>query len=409
MRTVIIIGAGPAGLMAAVAATEAGAAVVILEKMPSPGRKLLATGGGRCNFTVDGGIERFLDGFLPAQAKFLRSAAHRFPPEEMIAWLEARGVAVKRERGNRVFPQSDRAKDVLDALLKEAHSFGARIISDAAVTSIAPADGALLVKHRRGDERADAVIIATGGLSMERTGSSGDGYRLAASLGHAIAPPRPSLIPLLTGETWPGSLAGLSLRNVEISVSSGGKRITRFGEMIFTQRGIGGPIVIELSRFLLDDLSGGPVACRLDLKPALDDAQLDRRLIREIESSPRRLLRNIMKELMPVALGEAIGRAFNFDLDQPASSFGRDERRRLAALLKAIPLTIIGTAPIEDAIVTCGGVSLKEIDPRTMESRLVPGLFFAGEVIDIDGDCGGYNLQAAWSTGRLAGRSAANP
>lgn len=406
---ILVIGAGPAGLMASIVAAKAGARAVLLEAGPKPGRKLLATGGGRCNVTHSGDIASFLAGFDTRAARFLKHAAYAFSPDDAARYFESLGIALKTERGNRVFPVSDRAGEILDALTREVHSGGVTLIASSPVSKVNPElDGFTVVTPGK-MYRSRAVIVATGGLSMSRTGSTGDGFVLARTFGHTIETPRPSLAPLVTAETWPRGIAGLALKNVELAANLSGKRIRRFGEMLFTHRGIGGPITLEISRHLTDTLSAGkgPVRVEIDLKPALDEKKLDARLLRELQENPRRQLSSVLLTLMPSSLAEVFLAHFGFDRETTASHVTREERIRLRMLLKALPLTVTATESIETALVTRGGVALTEINPGTMESRLRPGLFFAGEVIDADGDCGGYNLQMCWATGLLAGRSAA--
>jgi len=406
---ILVAGAGPAGLMAAIEGARNRAAVILLEAGPKPGRKLLATGGGRCNLSHAGTIESFLEGFDRKAARFLKPAAYAFPPEEAVRFFESLGAPLKVERGARVFPASDRADDILKALLKEAEAVGVILHMAAPVKSISGCSGAFEISSGRGIYRSGAVILATGGLSMRRTGATGDGYAFARNLGHTIVEPHPSLVPLVTEETWPREAAGLALKNVLLAAHLGKKRITRFGEMLFTHNGIGGPITLEISRFLTDTLStgGGPVRVEIDLKPALDEKKLDARLLRELNENPRRRLSTVLHTLMPESLMKIFTSHFGFNPELTAGHVTREERLRLLRLLKTLPLTVTATEPIEEALVTRGGVSLSEIDSRTMESKLCPGLFFAGEIINADGDCGGYNLHQCWATGALAGRSAA--
>ncbi len=406
---IVVVGAGPAGIMASIEAARVGARTILLESGPRPGRKLLATGGGRCNVTHSGTIESFLQGFDTRASRFLRHAAHTFPPDAAVKQFESLGIALKTERGNRVFPVSDRAGEILDALLREARNAGVSLRTSHPVSDVQAVEDGWSVVAGAETFRTRAVILATGGLSMRRTGSTGAGYAFARSLGHTVGEPRPSLVPLVTAEEWPEEVAGLALKNVELSASVEGKRISRFGEMLFTHRGIGGPITLEISRFLTDTLSAGngPVRVEIDLKPALDEQKLDARLQRELKESPKRQLFSVLTTLMPVSLAEIFVKYFGFDRTLSTSHVTREDRVRLRMLLKALPLTVTATDPIETALVTRGGVSLSEIDPRTMESRLHPGLFFAGEIIDADGDCGGYNLHMCWATGFLSGRAAA--
>jgi predicted Rossmann fold flavoprotein len=394
--------------MASISAAKDGARVILIEAGPKPGRKLLATGGGRCNVTHAGTVQSFLEGFDTRAARFLKAAAYGFPPDEAMRYFESLGITLKTERGDRVFPKSDRAEEILDALLHEARSAGVVLVASASVTAVKTEEEGFEIITGRGIYHSPAVILATGGLSMRRSGSTGDGYAFARALGHTIEPARPSLVPLVTAETWPREVAGLALKNVELAAIVEGKRIRRFGEILFTHHGIGGPITLEISRHLTDILHSGrgPVQAEIDLKPALDEKKLDARLLRELRENPRRHLISVLLTLMPASLAEIFINHFGFTRDTSASQFTREERVRLRLLLKALPLTITATEPIEAALVTRGGVRLSEIEPRTMESRLRQGLFFAGETIDADGDCGGYNLHLCWATGMLAGKSA---
>ncbi len=413
-----VIEAGPAGLMAAVECAKQGARVVILESGPKPGRKLLATGGGRCNITHAGTRESFLEGFDKKGARFLKPALYLFSPQDTFDYFTTLGIKLKTERGARVFPASDRADEILSVLLREAASAKVEIKKHSKVTSVSCKETTGSVSNEENGYkivsdkytvRSRSLIIATGGLSMKRSGSTGDGYRFAESLGHTIVELRPSLIPLITKEKWPGSIAGLSLKNVKLSASLKKKKISRFGEMLFTHTGIGGPITLEVSRFLTDILykEKKSVYAEIDLKPALDDSKLDARLLREIKNSPKRKISGLVKQLMPASLAEVYVQLSGLDKNLSVSELGKNDRSKLRHLIKALPLTITGTEPVEKALITRGGVNLKEIDSKTMSSKICCGLFFAGEVIDVDGDCGGFNLQMCWSTGKLAGKSAA--
>ncbi len=410
MFDTVIIGAGPAGIMAAISAAKAGASVLLLEAGAKPGRKLLATGGGRCNVTHAGSVQSFLEGFDTRAARFLKSAAYAFPPAEAMRYFESLGISLKTERGDRVFPVSDRAGEILDALLLDMRNAGVTLLTSVPVSGTEVLEDGFAVDAVDRKYHSRTVILSTGGLSMRRTGSTGAGFGFARVLGHTVQPPRPSLVPLVTEEDWPREVAGLALKNVELTARTGGKPIRRFGEMLFTHHGIGGPISLEISRHLTDILAsgGGPVRVEIDLKPALDEKKLDARLLRELQENPRRQIFTVLTTLMPVSLAEVFVTRFGFNRETTAAQVTREERIRLRTLLKAFPLTVTATEPIETALVTRGGVSLSEINPRTMESRLRPGLFFAGEVIDADGDCGGYNLHMCWATGLLAGRSAAS-
>lgn len=412
---VAVVGAGAAGLMAAAAAALGGAAVTVYERNSMAGKKLLIAGKGRCNFTRDCPIDELIEGFAP-NGKFLYSALSTFGPESVCKLLQGLGVDYKVERGKRVFPQSDRAADVRDALLANAQrsgallEFGHRIVgvevSEGQVAAAVDASGA---KHR-----ADSVVLTTGGASYPGTGSTGDGYAIAASLGHTVSQLLPALVPLETVEGWPRSLMGLSLKNVEATLEDGGRDVaSEFGEMLFTHFGVGGPIVLSLSRKICSalraegDTRPGRFALRIDLKPALDAPALSARVQRDLAAASKRQLKNALDALLPKALIEHVIRESGVNGATLANQVTVEQRSALVLTLKGMRVGIARTRPLEEAIVTSGGVCTREVDPGTMQSRLVRGLYFAGEVLDLDAPTGGYNLQAAFSTGRLAGISAA--
>lgn len=407
---IVIAGAGPTGLMAALTAAGKGLHVLVLESGPRAGRKLLATGSGRCNVTHDGSIDDLLAGFDKKRARFIKPALYAWTPEDTVRFFRDRGVSTVVERGGRIFPESGTSRDILDALLSAVREVGVSISYNRPLKAIRPDGKGFTVLTGAGNVYCQAVVVATGGLSMQRTGSTGDGYRFARECGHTVVTPHPSLVPLYTRETWPARLDGLTLKNIRLTIRAGKTSVARFGEMLFTGSGIGGPIVLEISREITDILheSQRELNGEIDLKPALDHKKLDARILREIESSPRRQFITVMNKLLPRDLATVIGDEFGFDVTQPSHQMNREERRRFLNLLKALPLTITGTASVEDALVTRGGVNLPEIDAHTMQSRILPGLFFAGEIMDVDGDCGGYNLQMCWSTGVLAGLGAAD-
>jgi predicted Rossmann fold flavoprotein len=408
MKTEIcIIGAGPAGLMAAIHAA-ASAPALVLESNAAAGRKLLLTGGGRCNFTHAGSPEEIARAFGKA-GRFLRHALYELSPDDIREFFRTRGLASTVEPDGCVFPAGNRAADVLDVLMTEAQRLGSQLVYDSRVMAVAADDHDFVVRTEGRQITAARLIIATGGVSWPRTGSKGDGYRFAAYFGHAIVPPKAALVPLLTRETWPGELAGVPLPDVCIEAVAGtGKPAVR-GNMLFTQNGIGGPAVLDLSRLLADDLSENApgVGIGIDVMPGLNPTQLDQQLRQKLQTDPKKTIANVLSEFVPRQFARLLCRLAPCDDDTQAGQLPAPQRRRLVDLIKRLPLHITGTEPIAKATVTHGGVRRDEIDPRTMESKLRPGLFFAGEVIDLDGPCGGYNLQMCWSTGALAGRSAA--
>ena len=410
IRTVIVVGGGASGMMAAGQAASAGAQVLLMEKMPRPGRKLAITGKGRCNLTNIASPAEFLSHFGPT-GPFLRQAFHRFSNDDLIAFIESLGVPTVVERGGRIFPASGRAYDVVDALTEWMRGQGVTVRSGISVDSLL-ADGGRVCGVRdsaRKEHPADAVIVATGGVSYPATGSTGDGYRLARSAGHSIVPPRPALVPLETkGDTAP-RLQGLSLRNVQVSVLvEGQEREGMFGEMLFTHFGLSGPVILSLSRQVADALGAGRrVDISIDLKPALDGHKLDERLLRDLDLHGKRKFETLVKGLLPAKLIPLCAEQVGIPPDRRGHQITAQERGRLRGWLKDLRLEVTGVRPIAEAIVTAGGVDTREIDPRTMASRRMEGLYFAGEIMDVDADTGGYNLQAAFSTGWLAGRSAA--
>lgn len=405
---VLIVGAGAAGLLCAGYAARSGLAVVLLEKMERPGRKLMITGKGRCNVTNNCDRDAFLAA-VRSGGKFLYSAISAFSPQDLMALIESRGVRLKTERGGRVFPVSDRAVDIVDALVRFAREGGARImhgsavrllIGDGAVAGVVCADGATL--------HADNVVLATGGKSYPLTGSTGDGYALAEQAGHSIAALRPSLAPIVTKESWCGEAMGLSLRNVRLRLRLADQKKPVFdelGELLFTHFGVSGPLVLSASSYMEE--SPDRYALEIDLKPGLDPEQLDARLQRDFAAQSNRDFANALGGLLPRALIPVVVRLSGIDAARKVHQITREQRRSLLALIKALPLTPSAFRPIEEAVVTAGGVKTAEIDPRTMASRLTRGLYFAGEIIDVDARTGGYNLQIAFSTAYLAAQSVA--
>ena len=403
MAKVIVVGGGPAGMLAAAAAAQRGEEVLLLEKNEKLGKKLFITGKGRCNLTNGADIEEFFSN-IPRNPKFLYSALYGFTNADLMKLVESLGVPLKTERGNRVFPASDKSSDILSALNRyvlrsgvqvRLHTRVERIVTENGAVKGVAAEGAFLP--------ADAVILATGGSSYPRTGSTGDGYDFARQCGHTVTEIRPSLIPMVTVEEWPRTLMGLSLRNVALSAFSGKKRVfSELGELLFTHFGVSGPLVLSASSCV--DLKKG-VTLLLDLKPGLSPQQLDARLVRDFEKYSRKRLINAMVDLLPGRMIPAVIKEAGLDPEKPVNQLARQEREALCAALKGMKMTVREFRPIEEAIVTRGGVSVREINPSTMESKLVRGLYFAGELLDVDAYTGGFNLQIAFSTGCLAGRS----
>jgi len=387
-------------------AAEAGARVRLLERGPKLGRKLRLTGKGRCNLTNAAALPEFIEAFAP-NGRFLHGAFSRFYRGDLLALLQRLGVRTKVERGGRVFPVSDSALEVAASLERWLVQAGVDVRLNSRVKGLVTAGDRLTgVDLFHGRMEAAAAIVATGGLSYPGTGSTGDGYELASSVGHTVVPPRPALAPMLTEEAWAGDLSGLALKNVEarlVRADTGVVLASEFGEMLFTHTGVSGPIILTLSRQLRD--ARHPVALLLDLKPALSRDDLHARFVREFATA--RKFGPFVRELLPRSLAGLFPALTGITHDRRLSGITSGERERLIETLKCLRLHVRGLAPIEEAIVTGGGVSLREVDPRTMMSTIVEGLFFAGEVLDLDAVTGGYNLQAAFSTGAVAGRAAA--
>jgi len=403
-KAVAVIGGGAAGLIACGKLKDRVKKVILIEKNSICGKKLRITGKGRCNITNSAKISDFFDN-IPTNSRFLYSALNNFTNDDMTELLNSLGVKVKTERGGRVFPQSDKADDVADALTRYALGKNVLKIRDTA-KEILIEDGRVFgVRTDTKVIKADSVILATGGASYPLTGSTGDGYKMAEKLGHTVVPLKPSLVPLVTREKWAADLMGLSLKNVSLTLlDMNGKRIYEdFGEMLFTHFGISGPIVLSASAHIKDKI---PCRAHIDLKPALDSATLDKRLIRDFEKFAKKHLINSLDELLPKALIPVIIKLAGVDAHKETSMISKEERNALGAVIKALPLTVIGTRPIKEAIITSGGIKVSEINPSTMESKLVKGLYFAGEIIDVDAYTGGFNLQIAFSTGALAGENA---
>lgn len=409
MNRVIIIGAGAAGLLAGIAAAGQGAQVTIYEKMRLPGKKMLITGKGRCNITNACELQEFIKN-LPGNGRFLNGALRRFTNTDMVELLESHGLATKVERGGRIFPVSDAAKDVVNKLVEIYTGLGGKLICECRVQNIVVKDAKILgIKTTEGFFAGDAVILCAGGASYPGTGSNGDGAKLAEAVGHSIVELKPSLVPLESDYPYVEDLQGLSLRNVGAVLLADGKKVAEeFGEMLFTHFGVSGPIVLSLSNKAAQCLAKGQeVELVLDLKPALTQEKLDTRVQRDFTTYSRKQLVNGMKDLLPQRLIPVVLDMAYLDEEKFVNQISREERLRLVRTLKSFVIPITATRPIAEAIVTQGGVSVKEINPKTMESKLIKGLYFAGEVMDVDGYTGGYNLQAAFSSGYTAGTAAA--
>ncbi len=404
----IIVGGGAAGLLAAGEAAKQDLKVLLLEKMERPGRKLRITGKGRCNITNSAPLPEFINRF-GKEGRFLRQAFHRYFTADLLGLLHSINVETVEERGGRIFPVSQEAQDVVDALSGWAKKCGATILTNQDVQELIIEEGRLGgVRTHDQEFRATKVLIATGGASYPGTGSTGQGYELARQAGHQIIPIRPALIPLITAGENAKLLQGLSLRNVRTTLWIAGKKSQElFGELIFTHFGLSGPVILSLSRYAVDALDAGQqVSISIDLKAALDDQKLDLRLQREVDEHGKQKLKSMLKRLLPAKLIPLCLELNQLDGDKQLAQVSATERKRLRHWLKDFSFDITGYRPLSEAIVTAGGVNLKEVDPKTMQSRLLDGLYFAGEVLDLQAETGGYNLQAAFSTGWLAGRSA---
>ncbi|MDR3288357.1 MAG: NAD(P)/FAD-dependent oxidoreductase [Peptococcaceae bacterium] len=406
---VVVVGGGAAGMMAAGQAAMAGAAVRLLEKKERLGSKVLISGKGRCNLTHDARAEELIEAY-PGNGRFLQGILHEFDSGRLREFFAEYGLETKTERGGRVFPVSEAAKDVVQALSQYLQAGGVAVECRQTVKEIQLKDGRVSgVRTAAGVIPGKAVIICTGGASYPGTGSTGDGYRIAQALGHTVVTPRPSLVPLRTREDWVQEVQGLSLRNVEVSLwVRGKKKAAKFGEMLFTHFGLSGPVILTLSREADEALRAGEeVRLQIDLKPALTQEQLDLRLQRDFQRFSNKQCKQALDDLLPKSLIPVVIRLSGIDPERVVHQMTREERQRLGKLLKALTLTLTGALPLAAAIVTAGGVDVKEIDPKTLASRKVQGLYWAGEVVDVDGVTGGYNLQAAFAMGYRAGRAAA--
>ena len=400
---VVVIGGGAAGMMAAAAAARRGLRVLVAEPQNILGKKLRITGKGRCNVTNNCDVREFLDN-VPRNSRFLYSAINGFTPEDTISHFEALGVPLKTERGKRVFPVSDSARDIADALARAVARAGAEVRRTAVRRVLATEGGAVrAVTTAEGEISCGAVILATGGASYPGTGSRGDGYRIAAALGHKIEEPRPSLVPLESDADYCAEMQGFSLKNVMLTVNEDGRAIySELGEMLFTHFGVSGPLVLSASAHMRK-WGKSEYGFAIDLKPALDEKTLDARILRDFADMQNREFKNSLGGLAGRTMVPVLVRLSGIPPETKVNSITKEQRRALVRLFKSFPVPVTGPRPMEEAIVTSGGVDVREIDPKTMESKLVRGLYFAGEVIDVDAYTGGFNLQIAWSTGHAAG------
>ena len=429
---VVVIGGGPAGIMSAISAKNSGNDVILIEKMNSLGKKLLITGKGRCNITSSLNINEFIQN-IPGNGRFLYSAFQNFTNEDIINLLKKHNLKVKEERGNRIFPVSDKSKDVLDAFYEELKNLNVKIYTNSTVNQIIVKDGSVTgVEYTFNNNKytinADKVILATGGKSYPTTGSTGDGYEMAKRLGHTITEIKPSLIPIVANENSAiekinlgsyknskelcKSLQGLSLKNVKIQFEDIEKNkviYDDFGEMLFTHFGISGPTILSISAHIIrykninELLKQGKIILKIDLKPALSNEKLDLRILRDFEKEKNKLFRNSLDELLPQKLIDPVIHLSGINPNKKVNEISKKERMQLLKILKEFCITISGFRPVEEAIITAGGINIKEINPKTMESKLINNLYFAGEIIDVDAYTGGFNLQIAYSTGVTAG------
>ena len=408
MRKIIVVGGGAAGMMAAVTAARKGKNVLLLEKNEKLGKKLFITGKGRCNITNSAEIDELFSAVV-SNPKFLYSSFYSLTNDQVIEFFEELGVKTKVERGGRVFPESDHSSDVIRALEQELKRLGAEIRLRTEVKEILAEGGrAKGVRLSSGEKlNADAVIIATGGISYPSTGSTGDGYRFARECGHKVTELSPALVPMEVEEWYAKELMGLSLRNIEIKITDGKKKLyEEFGEMLFTHYGVTGPVILSASSIVGKKLKEHPLTLHIDLKPALTEEQLDKRVLREFEANHNRQFKNAADSLFPAKLKPVIVELSGIPEEKKVNEVTKEERLRFVRMIKDFSMTLTAMRGYNEAIITKGGVSVKETDPGTMESRLVNRLYFAGEVLDLDAVTGGYNLQIAWSTGYLAGMNA---
>lgn len=406
---IAVIGGGPAGVMAAIRAGQLNKKVVLIEKNDSIGKKILITGKGRCNITNVAKLEAFIEKFgKPGQ--FLRTALSVFSNEDLMEFFKSGGLELKIERQGRVFPVTDSAKSVTSVLFDYLKNNNVEIKYKARVKDIKKESGGFILDTDSGVAKAKKVVLATGGASYRDTGSSGEGFQFAKKMGHTIIPLKPGLVPLRTKEEWVKDLQGLALKNISIIFSAGKKKVSSdMGEIMFTHFGVSGPLVLDLSNEVMGLLDEHKEAhMSIDLKPGIRAEEMEGKLLKDFQEHGGKEIKNMLTGMLPLRLVPVIIKLANLNANKKVHQTSKDERRALGKILKSLPLTITGALPIEEAMVTCGGVSIKEINPRTMESKVVPGLYFAGEVIEGGAPSGGYNLQQAFSTGFLAGESASN-
>ena len=404
---IIVIGGGAAGMMAAISAAQAGAQVCLLERNPKVGRKLYITGKGRCNVTNHCSVEEVLAA-TPRNSRFLYSAMSHTPPSEVEKFFEDLGVKLKVERGNRVFPASDKAADIIDALFFQLRRLKVPVLQERVENLICEDDSITGVETEQGSYGCKAVILATGGLSYQATGSTGDGHRMAQELGHTIVEPKPSLVPLESPDEFCAQMQGLALKNVTLTVKNKKKKVVyqEQGELLFTHFGLSGPLVLSASAHMRD-FEKDEYKCSIDLKPALDETTLDARLVRELTENANKDMNNLLGSMAPRMLVPVLLERADIPGEKKAHDITKQERRRLLELFKFFTVQVSGPRPINDAIITSGGVKVSEVDPKSMMSKKVAGLYLAGELLDVDAYTGGFNLQIAWATGRAAGESAA--
>lgn len=408
---IVIIGGGPAGMMAAITAAKAGADVVLLEKNEKTGKKLFITGKGRCNVTNACDTENLFANVME-HSKFLYSAVYGYDNQAVMQFFEDAGCHLKTERGQRVFPESDHSSDILRALDREMQKAGVKVRLNSEVEEVLIDNEKKQILgvrlHNREKIMADRLIIATGGISYVLTGSTGDGYRFAREAGHSVTKLSPALVPFNIEEDWCKQLQGLSLRNVEVTIEVEGRNIySDFGEMLFTHYGVSGPLMLSGSSYYVHKAGNRPAKLYIDLKPALTQEQLDKRILREFDANRNKQFKNAIATLFPAKMQNIMPMLAQIDPEKKVNEITKEERERFLHTIKHLELTITGVRDYNEAIITKGGVKLSEINPSTMESKIIKGLYFAGEVLDLDALTGGYNLQIAWSTGHLAGESAA--